>query len=348
MNREPGAGRARVLRLGACLGALASLAGCGSAAVPAGSRPDLEWPVDSPRVRLERVIEVERQSSMRRFLSRVAGRSHPQLFQRPFAVAWDDQDLLVADPGAGRVVRIDPRGRITAKSSLPLESPVGIAACDIGVLVSDSATGRIWLLDQRLSGARLVKEGLERPTGIACSGSEVFVSETAGHRLLMLEIDGGGREVGERWVGRRGERPCEFNFPSALALAGGSLWVGDTMNFRVQELDPESGDCLGQFGRLGDAAGDMPRLKGLVVDSSGHLWISDAHLDRVWLYRADGTFLLDLGRSGSGRGEFSFPAGLAAADGRVAVVDSFNRRVQVFRELSGDLPRLDLDKGAGR
>ncbi len=334
--------------MGLGLAVAAGLVGCSSVAAPAGPRPGLEWPADSPRVRLERVIEVERERAARRLLRRVVGQRHPGLFQRPFAAAWDDQDLLVTDPGAGRVLRIDPHGRVTGRSSRSFDSPVGIAVCAAGVLVSDSAAGQVWRLDRRLGDARLLRQGLRRPTGIACRRHEVFVSETAGHRLLVLEIDADGREIGERSIGRRGERPCEFNFPTALALAGDSLWVGDTMNFRVQEVDPDSGSCRGQFGRLGDAAGDMPRIKGLVVDSSGRLWISDAHLDRVWLYRADGTFLLDLGHPGSGQAEFSFPAGLAAAAGRVAVVDSFNRRIQVFRELSGELPPLDLDEGARR
>ena len=49
-------------------------------------------------------------------------------------------------------------------------------------------------------------------------------------------------------------------------------------------------------------------------------------------YQPDGTFLAALGGSGSGPGEFAFPAGIAIhADGRVAVIDSLNRRVQVFR-----------------
>jgi hypothetical protein len=44
---------------------------------------------------------------------------------------------------------------------------------------------------------------------------------------------------------------------------------------------------------------------------------------------------MSLGRTGTEPGEFSFPAGIAAhPDGRVAVVDSLNRRLQVFRVLA--------------
>ena len=106
------------------------------------------------------------------------------------------------------------------------------------------------------------------------------------------------------------------------------------MNFRIQRVDASSGRPLGAFGQLGDAPGEMPRLKGISVDSAGHVWVADAYLDQVLLYDDRGNFLLAIGNSGSGTGEFLFPAGIAASrDGTVAVADSLNRRLKVFRIL---------------
>ena len=123
--------------------------------------------------------------------------------------------------------------------------------------------------------------------------------------------------------------------PRAISVWQGSLWVADTLNFRLQQFALQSGELVASFGRLGAASGEMPRLKGLDVDADGTLWISDAYLDEVALYDTDGTFLTALGGSGAGPGEFSFPAGIAAhPDGRIAVVDSLNRRLQIFRLLS--------------
>jgi sugar lactone lactonase YvrE len=134
--------------------------------------------------------------------------------------------------------------------------------------------------------------------------------------------------------GRRGEAPGELNFPVSVALAADSLWIGDTLNFRVQRLDLSNGIPLGQLGRLGDTSGDTPRLKGIAQDAAGHLWLTDGQLDRVTLYDPDGVFLMSIGRTGSDPGEFAFPAGVAAhPDGRIAVADSLNRRVQIFRIL---------------
>ncbi len=318
---------------------LASVPGCGSApasGVPAGK--DLVWPRAEPRVRLERVIEIGREPAVRRFWRGVSGRERPELFRRPYGMAWDGQDLLIADPGAARILRIDLRGRVTARNSRELVSPIGIAVCGDRVVVTDSAAGVVRLLGRELDESRILASGLERPTGVVCRGREVVVAETGRHRLLALRFDARGEVVDRRTIGGRGDGPGQFNYPTSLAWTDDSLWIGDSMNFRVQELDHATGEYLGHFGRLGDAPGDMPRIKGLAVDTLGQLWISDAHLDQVWLYRADGTFLMSLGQAGSAAGEFSFPAGIAAAGGRMAVADSLNRRVQVFRELGGELP----------
>lgn len=85
------------------------------------------------------------------------------------------------------------------------------------------------------------------------------------------------------------------------------------------------------FGALGDREGDTPRVKGIAVDSNG-MWVSDAHLDQVALFDGAGRLLAAIGRRGQQPGEFSFPAGLATSGhGRLAVADSLNSRVQVFR-----------------
>lgn len=328
----PGWGLALLLALGSV--SLSVLAGAcstggGSAQPPAGTRA---WPPEDPRVRLEAVIEAR--PSRRRlgavFGSLAGARERPGLI-RPYGVAWDGDGLLVTDPGAGRLIAIDARGRTVRAAAF--ESPIGVARCPEGVVATDSRAGLVALLDSSLHLRRLLAEDLDRPTGVACRAGEIFVAETGAHRIVVLAAGSGSPER-IRVLGRRGDGPGELYFPTSLALDGDALWVGDTLNFRVQRLDPVTGEPMAEFGRLGDAPGELPRLKGMAVDSLGAVWVADAHLDRVALFRADGTFLLALGRPGSAPGELSFPAGIAAhPDGRVAVVDSLNRRIQVFRRL---------------
>lgn len=333
--RAPSASRFRIPQI-LLLGILVSTAStCGGLrTTPRSPAEDLAWPALSPRVRLVGTIPLDGRLQGRG--SKVLGwLGGPQagsgaVFARPYAVAWDGEDLLVADPEARRLARIRPGGKLSLSPNDLFVSPIGVAVCPSGIVVSDSAGGRVALLGADFKLLRWLAEDLERPTGVACRGERIFVMETGRHRVLVLGEDGSRRSLGHR-----GEGEGELNFPAAMTVdEKGDLWIGDTLNFRIQHLDADTGKALGSFGSLGDAPGTTPRIKGLAVDREGNLWVSDAHLDQVSLFAADGTFLLALGGTGNDPGELSFPAGIAAGpDRQVAVVDSLNRRLQIFRLL---------------
>lgn len=308
--------------------------GCTSASMGRRQDPGVKpaWPPGDPRIRFERALTTDRDVRGATFFSRLVGQGPQPLFQRPYGVAWDGDDLLVTDPGAGTVVRLEADNTIIRMRPTVVQGPIGVAACLDGVVVADGRAGRVGLFDRRLRLIRWLAEDLERPTGVACIADGVAVVETAKHRVVIL--DGAG---GQRSLGTRGGAEGEFNFPAAIAAAKGTLWVGDTLNFRIQGLELESGSVVEAFGRLGDAPGETPRVKGLAIDRDDRVWASDAHLDRIALYDRDGRYLMELGGTGSAPGEFSFPAGIAIhPDGRVAIVDSLNRRVQVLRIVDRD------------
>ena len=319
---------ARTLRV-ASLALLFLAAGCTNYRAVALRSPDEPgWPADEPRVRLHSVIELhgrlERNAA--RLLNRLGGDQATFAFRRPYAVAWDGEDLLVTDPDAGRVARIDQRGRIRLSPEGAIAHPIGLAVCRAGIVVTDAVAGSVALLDRELRIVRWLAENLHRPTGVACSGERIFVVETGAHQVRVLVPD-----AEPQTFGARGSASGDFNFPTSIAVDGEALLIGDTLNFRVQRLALD-GEALSGFGQLGDSPGEMPRTKALTVDSAGQIWVTDAHLDRVTLYAADGELLISLGAHGTGLGQFSFPAGVAAhPDGRVVVVDSFNRRLQVFQ-----------------
>lgn len=313
------------------LAALAGMAGACSTAPGSSSASTTlpAWPHENPRVRLDRVLATRGDVRPRGISDWLMGRRGEPLFERPFGVAWLGNDLVISDPGARRVVLVGTSSGVLLSWADLLDAPTGVAACRLGVLVTDARLGRVAIFDHRLRFLRWLADGLERPTGIACIGDSVLVVETGAHRVAVLNSEGA-----RRTFGRRGSDPGEFNFPASIAVAPGAVWVGDTLNFRLQRFDPATYVPTAWFGRLGDAPGEMPRTKGLAVAADGVLWVTDGSLDVVALYRPDGTFLMDLGRSGHAPGEFAFPAGIAAhSDGRVAVVDSLNRRVQVFRAI---------------
>jgi hypothetical protein len=322
----------------------------------------------APTIQIQRILATRRDLGRGGLIRRISARPDPELFARPFGVAWDGSDLVISDPGAGMVRRITARGRIRESPPNLFSSPIGVAVCSMGIAVADSRLGRVAILDGDLHRVRWLASGLRRPTGVACENGEVFIAETGRHRLLRLLPQPTTADTGawgplphdaavrieDGWtalsLGRFGEAAGEFSHPTALVLDGESLWVGDTLNFRIQRLEAASGAHRVSFGELGDTDGEMPRIKGIAVDSERRLWVSDGYLNKIALYDQDGTFLAALGGLGSEPGRFSFPAGLAAnANGSMAIVDSLNRRVQILRLATapGSRPRVQGAEGHG-
>jgi DNA-binding beta-propeller fold protein YncE len=75
------------------------------------------------------------------------------------------------------------------------------------------------------------------------------------------------------------------------------------------------------------------------VDSEGDLYVVDALWGVVQVFDRKGELLYYFGAKGTHAGQFQLPAGLFIDhDDRVFVVDSFNRRVQVFQYVGMKTP----------
>jgi DNA-binding beta-propeller fold protein YncE len=127
---------------------------------------------------------------------------------------------------------------------------------------------------------------------------------------------------------------CE---PWAVAISPDGEWiyVADTWNHRIQKLsadgkpvmtwgmpnyDPVSSDPFGLWG---------PR--DIIVDSQGHVLVTDTGNKRVLIYDENGNFVFQLGGEGTGVGQFDEPVGLALdSAGNLYIADTWNQRVQVF------------------
>jgi sugar lactone lactonase YvrE len=75
----------------------------------------------------------------------------------------------------------------------------------------------------------------------------------------------------------------------------------------------------------------MFRPKGISFDSEGHLYVVDGLWGIVQVFDRQGQLLYYFGQRGSGLGDFQLPTGLQIDNNdRIYVVDSFNRRIEVF------------------
>jgi sugar lactone lactonase YvrE len=264
----------------------------------------------------------------------------PMYGPRAVVCTSDGQRVWVADPG-GRCLHVfDLQTReyqkIVSLGGVPLLSPVGVCLGPAGsVFVCDSEGGSVHRVNDQtgelIASLRLPAD-VRMPVAVAFdpSADELFVVDTRAHDVKVLTPEGGLIRI----IGRRGEAPGTFNFPTAAVFDGELLWVVDTGNSRVQGVT-RTGEPVSTFGQAGDAPGDFALPKGIAIDADGDLWVVDARFENVQIFDRSGRLLLVIGQEGTRPGEFWLPGGVFAdAQGRVWVCDAYNRRVQVFRKIA--------------
>ena len=134
-----------------------------------------------------------------------------------------------------------------------------------------------------------------------------------------------------------------FLFPHGATVdRGGNLWVtdargGNGKGHQVFKFSPE-GRVLMTLGRAGES-GSGPDLfdqpTDVVVAPDGTIFVTDSHRNgrnnRVVKFDANGKFIKEWGRKGSGPGEISEPHTIAMdSQGRLFVGDRENNRIQIF------------------
>lgn len=134
--------------------------------------------------------EVHRIDLAARTSSKVAGG-----FDRPTSIlALSDGGVVVADTGAGRIVRVEADGS-TRNLASGLVSPLGLASRGGQILTTEPTGGRVLGIREG-SPPALIATGLAAPAGVAADAAgHVFVAETKTSSLLRIDPDGAHRKV---------------------------------------------------------------------------------------------------------------------------------------------------------
>lgn len=176
--------------------------------------------------------------------------------------------------------------------------------------------------------ARAGGSALALPSDVAVADSgRTYVVDGGNHRLVIYGPSGDFIKA----VGGHGAGDGQFAEPLGVAVdRAGRVYVADSGNHRIQVLDAEGGFVRslplregGQAVRPADVA---------VSELSGHLFVSGNSNHKVLKLSPQGELLKAWGGEGAGRGLFRYPATLVVREGRVAVVDVLNTRVQIFDE----------------
>src|SRR5271166_661540 len=290
---------------------------------------------------LQREVKPKR-SFWTKLVDVIAGEPDFHYLVNPYSITTDSRGrIIVSDPGADGVHIFDfaqqkykflSRHEKSKDETLTPQC-VAVDAQD-NIYVTDSEAGKIFVFNadgkyQRAIGSLKGGEGFfKRPTGIAVDSAQqrIYVTDTLRNQVYVLDMQGSVLQV----IGKTGSGNGEFNYPTELRLNGQDLVVVDAMNFRVQVLS-RSGEFKYAIGQIDDSVGGMFRPKGIGFDSEGHLYVVDGLWGVVQVFNGEGQLLYYFG-NGTGEGEFQMPAGLQIdKKDRVHVVDSYNRRIQVFQ-----------------
>jgi DNA-binding beta-propeller fold protein YncE len=272
-----------------------------------------------------------------------AERPAPGRFGKPFGIATDGYGrVIVADPAMAGVAVIDVQRRMyttigeTSKQAL-FRSPFSVAVDEANnIYVGDTGLARVLVFGPDLGYRTTIgaKGEMESPTGLAIDDARhrLYVVDARRHSMTVFDL-ASGRLL--ETVGGRGAGPRQFNFPTACAVGpDGQIYITDTMNYRVQVLDPQL-RFVRAFGSLGVKPGQFRRPKGVAVDADNVVYVTDADFNNVQLFTTEGQPLMFVGEFGDRPGQMILPAGVAVdrVRHRVYVAEQMNQRVQVFERV---------------
>ena len=173
---------------------------------------------------------------------------------------------------------------------------------------------------------------LAMPTDVAIGAAgRLYVVDGGNNRIVIYSPDGDYIKS----VGREGKGNLEFAGPIGIGTdTTGHVYVADSGNHRIQVLDTDGG-FVRAIG-LVDGQVSVRPVDVAVSEISGDLFVTCNNTHKVMKLSSEGKVLKTWGGEGTMPDRFRYPATIAVRQGKVAVVDVLNTRVQVFDE-KGDL-----------
>lgn len=184
-------------------------------------------------------------------------------------------------------------------------------------------------LKRLVTGVGRVGEGLVKPYGVAVRNGRIYVADSSGRSVKVFDIPNRNFFKIEP-----DEGPGVIRMPLGIAADdAGNIYVCDSTLKNVKVFDKD-----GAFLRVIGAKDDFSRPASVTVDKEGkRVYVIDiggveSEDHRIRVFDAHtGKHVLDIGKRGSGDGQFNLPRDAAIGpDGLLYVVDGGNFRVQVF------------------
>lgn len=264
---------------------------------------------------------------------------HGPTIPAPRAIEWGPENTAYVLDNAGRVLVFAADGILHRQWSMPeteIGNPEGLCIFRDGrVAVADTHYNRIVMFDQ--NGFLLGMQGelgkqpgqFIYPVAIAQDAEQNYYVCEYGENDRVQKFSVDGKFLLQ--FGSFGTRPGQFQRPSGIVWHQGKIYVADAINNRIQAFS-DMGEFLTVLG-----SNDKPLMLHYPYDLAqsvgGDLYVIEYGSGRISRIGLDGSLVGLFGTTGSGKGQFSTPWGLAVdAQGRILVADTGNRRIVELRQ----------------
>ncbi|OCA88249.1 6-bladed beta-propeller [Bacillus sp. FJAT-27225] len=169
-------------------------------------------------------------------------------------------------------------------------------------------------------------DSLAKPMDVTKSNSFIFVTDTNNKRIVVYDLAGSPLYK----FGEEGNKPGQFRFPYGISADNkGNIFVADLYNGNISIFD-EKGKFIKYFAEQSVKDKKITSPAGLRIINE-KVYVTDIQQNKVMVFDLQGKLLQEIGKPGTGEGEFMAPNAVTAdKEGNVYVVDTGNQRVQAF------------------
>ena len=268
-------------------------------------------------------------------------------FLQPTDVAvGKDHRIYIMDGVNNRVNVFDEEGNFkfsfggkgTTKGKFSI--PVGITTDSTGrVYVADTGNRRVQIFSSDGGFERQIslppgEKGKPRePVDVAVSETlkHIYVTDNDNHQVLVFSNP--GDSLIATW-GAEGPRSDQFHYPFLITTGeDGSAFIVDVLNTRVQVW--RDGKPRESIGGWGVDLGQFYRPKGVSLDNTGTVFVSDSVLGVIQTFTVQGEFKAVLGTEEGEVIKWETPLGITIdRRQRLYVVEMLKNRLRVYDILS--------------
>jgi sugar lactone lactonase YvrE len=236
-------------------------------------------------------------------------------FNDPQGLALDGDTLYVADRKNNLIRALDLKAKRVhtvagtgyqgrdlrsggSARRVGLNSPWGLLLHDSSLYIAMAGHHQIWRLDLKnnvlrpfagngkedIHDDRPLSANLAQPSGLAASDTTLFVADSEVSAIRAVPLDGSGavRTLVGKGLFEFGDEDgtgaaVRLQHPMGIVYVGGKLYVADTYNNKIKELDPVTQECK-TF--VGGKAGTFDEPGGLTY-ADGKLYVADTNAHRI-------------------------------------------------------------------